>query len=117
MRRWTKTTATTRSVPWPHRSSRRRRPRTEPGVGMQWKARLAGPSAFAAAHPDLRSRREVFAVLVVVPIPVPDVVKRAGIEDVPAYYRTRSTYSSRSEEHTSELQSLMRISYAVFCLK
>src|SRR3546814_5309387 len=28
-----------------------------------------------------------------------------------------STISSRSEEHTSELQSLMRISYAVFCLK
>src|SRR3546814_3205994 len=29
-------------------------------------------------------------------------------------YRTQI---SRSEEHTSELQSLMRISYAVFCLK
>src|SRR3546814_9274341 len=28
-----------------------------------------------------------------------------------------SSSSSRSEEHTSELQSLMRISYAVFCLK
>src|SRR3546814_19237308 len=27
------------------------------------------------------------------------------------------TARSRSEEHTSELQSLMRISYAVFCLK
>src|SRR3546814_3899058 len=26
-------------------------------------------------------------------------------------------YGKRSEEHTSELQSLMRISYAVFCLK
>src|SRR3546814_7457257 len=26
-------------------------------------------------------------------------------------------FGSRSEEHTSELQSLMRISYAVFCLK
>src|SRR3546814_1564922 len=26
-------------------------------------------------------------------------------------------FSHRSEEHTSELQSLMRISYAVFCLK
>src|SRR3546814_8805732 len=26
-------------------------------------------------------------------------------------------FQSRSEEHTSELQSLMRISYAVFCLK
>src|SRR3546814_4704675 len=28
-----------------------------------------------------------------------------------------STRAHRSEEHTSELQSLMRISYAVFCLK
>src|SRR3546814_1823993 len=27
------------------------------------------------------------------------------------------TIEARSEEHTSELQSLMRISYAVFCLK
>src|SRR3546814_6735047 len=30
---------------------------------------------------------------------------------------TRLSNSGRSEEHTSELQSLMRISYAVFCLK
>src|SRR3546814_7988518 len=30
---------------------------------------------------------------------------------------TAFTVISRSEEHTSELQSLMRISYAVFCLK
>src|SRR3546814_4732914 len=30
---------------------------------------------------------------------------------------TRRSYLGRSEEHTSELQSLMRISYAVFCLK
>src|SRR3546814_5913354 len=30
---------------------------------------------------------------------------------------SRSTSTLRSEEHTSELQSLMRISYAVFCLK
>src|SRR3546814_2956011 len=28
-----------------------------------------------------------------------------------------SSFCLRSEEHTSELQSLMRISYAVFCLK
>src|SRR3546814_5521335 len=28
-----------------------------------------------------------------------------------------SAKAARSEEHTSELQSLMRISYAVFCLK
>src|SRR3546814_4476494 len=31
--------------------------------------------------------------------------------------RPGSAYDRRSEEHTSELQSLMRISYAVFCLK
>src|SRR3546814_9496191 len=29
----------------------------------------------------------------------------------------RPVFANRSEEHTSELQSLMRISYAVFCLK
>src|SRR3546814_2578013 len=29
----------------------------------------------------------------------------------------KSSRTCRSEEHTSELQSLMRISYAVFCLK
>src|SRR3546814_7020637 len=35
-----------------------------------------------------------------------------------AYYSGLSLNSThRSEEHTSELQSLMRISYAVFCLK
>src|SRR3546814_9784750 len=39
----------------------------------------------------------------------------------PSYsFRTNTGYIKvlgRSEEHTSELQSLMRISYAVFCLK
>src|SRR3546814_5749665 len=32
-------------------------------------------------------------------------------------WRHRIEIEERSEEHTSELQSLMRISYAVFCLK
>src|SRR3546814_6077484 len=32
-------------------------------------------------------------------------------------HRSSSVCGWRSEEHTSELQSLMRISYAVFCLK
>src|SRR3546814_5507139 len=31
--------------------------------------------------------------------------------------RAADIHGDRSEEHTSELQSLMRISYAVFCLK
>src|SRR3546814_9161931 len=36
---------------------------------------------------------------------------------VAAPHERRRRQNSRSEEHTSELQSLMRISYAVFCLK
>src|SRR3546814_6676015 len=35
----------------------------------------------------------------------------------PARIERVNVGSNRSEEHTSELQSLMRISYAVFCLK
>src|SRR3546814_1434972 len=34
-----------------------------------------------------------------------------------AYDSRRYRFTARSEEHTSELQSLMRISYAVLCLK
>src|SRR3546814_7550369 len=52
-----------------------------------------------------------------------EIVKRA-IETLgaPIYVRhevvhNRYVVDDRSEEHTSELQSLMRISYAVFCLK
>src|SRR3546814_8758668 len=39
-------------------------------------------------------------------------LQRKSIEE-----RQRFLVAPRSEEHTSELQSLMRISYAVFCLK
>src|SRR3546814_7013050 len=35
----------------------------------------------------------------------------------PGHMMTCAGPMARSEEHTSELQSLMRISYAVFCLK
>src|SRR3546814_4414488 len=39
-------------------------------------------------------------------------------EGIAHSHRPTSSYQlDRSEEHTSELQSLMRISYAVFCLK
>src|SRR3546814_6320964 len=43
----------------------------------------------------------------------PAVVTRADV----AFTHVQDARSVRSEEHTSELQSLMRISYAVFCLK
>src|SRR3546814_20804854 len=41
----------------------------------------------------------------------------AGIAAEPIVLPPGEGTKSRSEEHTSELQSLMRISYAVFCLK
>src|SRR3546814_2362170 len=36
---------------------------------------------------------------------------------IAVFEKAREVSQPRSEEHTSELQSLMRISYAVFCLK
>src|SRR3546814_1438583 len=54
----------------------------------------------------------------------PPAVQRMGSAHVPresnsdrGHFRGHRHGTSRSEEHTSELQSLMRISYAVFCLK
>src|SRR3546814_4116802 len=40
-----------------------------------------------------------------------------NITQITEHVRARLARQLRSEEHTSELQSLMRISYAVFCLK
>src|SRR3546814_2551476 len=43
--------------------------------------------------------------------------KKSGNQIVNNMMLEHVRFQSRSEEHTSELQSLMRISYAVFCLK
>src|SRR3546814_5353331 len=48
---------------------------------------------------------------------VPLGAETHGGEDVGIWARGPGSAAFRSEEHTSELQSLMRISYAVFCLK
>src|SRR3546814_8730576 len=78
--------------------SRGRRPaefgRTDAGGG-------AGAAAGRAA--DRLHRRRRLPVRLHHPVARPD--------------RARRHPQGRSEEHTSELQSLMRISYAVFCLK
>src|SRR3546814_2798307 len=47
--------------------------------------------------------------------PEPDRRRRGPADARPELCPRR--HDARSEEHTSELQSLMRISYAVFCLK
>src|SRR3546814_4736518 len=45
------------------------------------------------------------------------IVEKFLREEAPDVLCLQETKVERSEEHTSELQSLMRISYAVFCLK
>src|SRR3546814_1655693 len=47
----------------------------------------------------------------------PNGAKAIGPSDDAACRSPLDHWIARSEEHTSELQSLMRISYAVFCLK
>src|SRR3546814_9288653 len=81
---------------------------------------VVGPVAFDLVLRIIR--RRVMSVTLVIEVAVVDFHDRAadvaGFRipgDVIADFQ--SAGHVRSEEHTSELQSLMRISYAVFCLK
>src|SRR3546814_4013761 len=76
--------------------------RDRPGVG--------GRGGGTVRHPDNAANRPMPSRCVG-KIPVPP----SGISEGAPGFAAR--IESRSEEHTSELQSLMRISYAVFCLK
>src|SRR3546814_3653453 len=97
-RRPPRSTRTTHSVPTRRASdlprgarSRHRRQARRPGPGARRRRHLEGPDR----------PREL-----------------DGVEPDPAgAQHRRRDHRGRSEAHTSELQSLMRISYAVFCLK
>src|SRR3546814_2584091 len=67
--------------------------------------RLADRAAFVAGH----SLGEYSALAAVGSLELADAARLLR--------RRGQAMQERSEEHTSELQSLMRISYAVFCLK
>src|SRR3546814_6224302 len=93
----------------------------------------------AALAKDVMMPRDLPAYGADKPLPVPDIEKktlanglevwvlpRDGVPRVDYVLAVRGAgyaaddapgFASRSEEHTSELQSLMRLSYAVFCLK
>src|SRR3546814_5569988 len=62
-----------------------------------------------------RSIRRFLRELSVAGFRIPD--SRNTVAMFPDTTSVMSVNEQRSEEHTSELQSLMRISYAVFCLK
>src|SRR3546814_7906697 len=74
--------------------------------GVQ-RARHVGAAGQAEAQQGEAQRRQL--------LPRAHRVAEAG--DLPGEGVRSGEGRGRSEEHTSELQSLMRISYAVFCLK
>src|SRR3546814_4312729 len=71
------------------------------------------------ALPLLQSRpvQTWLAREVVAPYLSKELQTRVEIGSLYLRFNLVDAFSLRSEEHTSELQSLMRISYAVFCLK
>src|SRR3546814_6361835 len=68
----------------------------------------------AASLPTL-PRRSPFATPFCRKWSIPTSARPEPVEG--PFFLLRDARGKRSEEHTSELQSLMRISYAVFCLK
>src|SRR3546814_3043711 len=94
------------------------------GAIKGWTGRYLAVLGFALRHP---AKIVIAAVLVLVAVVVaygslgrgveffPDVEPNNAVVQVHA--RGNLAVEERSEEHTSELQSLMRLSYAVFCLK
>src|SRR3546814_3928589 len=72
---------------------------------------LKNPTREALAAEDRKNfeamRRQVMA----------EIASNAKLAKLAKHIHFVRTRDGRSEEHTSELQSLMRISYAVFCLK
>src|SRR3546814_1623176 len=71
----------------------------------------------AGGAPIPRSRRACKRVGARSSLPAACVEQRVDAGELLAWRAVARTIDFRSEEHTSELQSLMRISYAVFCLK
>src|SRR3546814_8475059 len=67
----------------------------------------------AAAHPPIESRPRAAAIADAVAVHQ----RREAAMESSGSRAVHIARGTRSEEHTSELQSLMRISYAVFCLK
>src|SRR3546814_3142526 len=84
-------------------------------------AEICSPDAGAAVRRDRRCRRQAWlradALDARAAYPARKGHEQHLHQQRPVRARLLDPHDLRSEEHTSELQSLMRISYAVFCLK
>src|SRR3546814_8406738 len=91
--------------------------------GASMGASAAAIVAMAMASPAMAQKRSFNVPAQNAARAIPEFARQAGIQIVasgvatPGHTTDAVQGSMRSEEHTSELQSLMRISYAVFCLK
>src|SRR3546814_4938853 len=72
---------------------------------------LTADAAPAAGQARTTGEAEALTIL------IPTAPQKLRTQRIPVQQDDASIAYVRSEEHTSELQSLMRISYAVFCLK
>src|SRR3546814_7322569 len=78
-----------------------------------WHGRIVDPHRFQRAlNGGVRAQNVPSAVAV-----RPKISGDFNVKQTCSFIAPAIRGSGRSEEHTSELQSLMRISYAVFCLK
>src|SRR3546814_4638820 len=71
----------------------------------------------AAAAPHIQARCVEGQIIGTFDLPLPQLLGRDSGNSDRDLLQALFPLAGRSEEHTSELQSLMRISYAVFCLK
>src|SRR3546814_7779160 len=83
------------------------------GLGVDQRGRRSAPQAPPVRQIGLR-QRVVGGIVAVAPAVEDQQDDRFRAGGAGSF---RHDGGTRSEEHTSELQSLMRISYAVFCLK
>src|SRR3546814_1472135 len=101
-------------------SSRRRHTRCALVTGVQTCAlpifSQIGQSITIISQDEITARQSVTVVDLLRTVPGVMFTRNGGVGAATSVY-IRGAESERSEEHTSELQSLMRISYAVFCLK
>src|SRR3546814_5314579 len=77
--------------------------------------RSSGKTGYAIAQAAQQAGAEVILISGPTALDSPYGVERINVQTAKEMHA--AVMSQGSEEHTSELQSLMRISYAVFCLK
>src|SRR3546814_9297508 len=93
-----------------------------PGGGLKWDTGSCLKPECRRRHSATYDDRRIASShgapnLILIRFPQHHYNRNTNATEERSRFRPCFTQSLRSEEHTSELQSLMRISYAVFCLK